>query len=233
MILLCYSLLFASFIVILYIPLPWLIGRILRFQQRTKVVNSKSIYLTFDDGPGNRLTPQILEILRINNIKATFFLLGRNINGKEELVKTLIQNDHSIASHSYSHYHAWRVLPWKAVRDIKQGWKVINNVLSLTNTKYSYRPPCGKMNILSLLYLLWHRTPIIFWTVDSLDTWPEEKRHVNYAAQRIKEDGGGIVLFHDFDRATNQSDDYVLESLDLVIKTAKEMKLKISVIEHL
>lgn len=228
-----YSALIVCMIVIVYIPLPWLIGRIFRIQQRRKAINVKSIYLTFDDGPGNRLTPQILHILKENGIKATFFLLGRNIAGKEELVKALIQNGHSIASHSYSHYHAWKVLPWKAVRDIKQGWKIINNAISTENKKYPYRPPCGKMNMLSLFYLLWHRIRIIFWTVDSLDTWPNDKRNVDYAAQKIKREKGGIVLFHDFDRATNQTDDYVLESLNRVIKTAKEIGLTFSVIDNL
>lgn len=231
--LLCYLLLITSVILILYIQLPWIIGRILLFQQRAKAVHSKCIYLTFDDGPGSRLTPKILKILEENSIKATFFLLGRNIVERESLVKTIVNHGHLIASHSHSHYHAWKDLPWKAVSDIKQGWKIINNVISTENKKFPYRPPYGKMNLLSLLYLLWHRTPIIFWTVDSLDTRLNNKQNVDYAAQKIKQEKGGIVLFHDFDRTNNQTDEYVLESLNCIIKTAKEMGLNFSVIDNL
>jgi len=228
-----YSALIVCMIVIVYIPLPWLIGRIFRLQQRRKAINAKSIYLTFDDGPGNRLTPQILHILKDNGIKATFFLLGRNIVGRENLVKTIVNDGHLIASHSYSHCHAWKAFPRKVLIDINKGWKTINNVMSVENRKYYFRPPCGKMNLISFIYLLWHRTPIIFWTIDSLDTWPHNKRSVEYAAQKIKQEKGGIVLFHDFDRATNQTDDYVLESLNRVIEEAKGMGLKFSVINNL
>ncbi len=219
----------------LYFLFPWIYGHILRKIQKKKALSTNTIFLTFDDGPGNRLTPQILAILKENGIKATFFLLGRNISGREHLVQSSIKDGHMIASHSYSHLHAWKVLPWKLIHDIKKGWSAVSAaVISVTvNAKHVYRPPCGKLNLFSLLYLWICNVPIIFWTVDCLDTWPESKRNINYAAQKIEAEGGGIVLFHDFDRATDSLDSYVLASLNAVIQTGKELGYNFSTIDKL
>jgi peptidoglycan/xylan/chitin deacetylase (PgdA/CDA1 family) len=203
-------------------------------KQKKKVVADHSIYLTFDDGPGTRLTPQILKILKENDdIKATFFLLGRNIPEREEIVKSIINAGHPIASHGFNHLNAWEVLPWKSISDIRMGWNALNTVLTVKEIKYAFRPPCGKMNLMSLLFLWIYKVPIIFWTIDCLDTWTDDHRDVNYAARRIQENKGGIVLFHDFDRTTDQMDDYVINSLDAVIKTGKNLGLNFSTIDKL
>ena len=220
-------------VLVLYIPVPWIIGRLLRKNQKQKAISKKWIFLTFDDGPGNRLTPQILKILSENDIKATFFLLGRNIAGRETIVHAIQDQKHTIASHSHSHSHAWKVAPWQALFDIKNGWDAINNVLSDNKKQVAYRPPCGKLNLLTFAYLMLKKIPIVFWTVDCLDTRPEDIRDLKCAAQRIQTDGGGIVLFHDFDRATASTDDYVLDSLKAVIDTAKKINLKFVTIESL
>lgn len=217
----------------LYIPFPWAMGRSLRKMQKRKAIRQDQLFLTFDDGPGNRLTPRILSILNENGIKATFFLLGRNIAGRESLIKAIVKDGHAVASHSYSHFHAWKILPWRSISDIKKGWKAINAVLPDNNTKYAYRPPCGKLNLFSLFFLWWNKVPVIFWSIDSLDTWPQRQRSVEYAAQKIQEDRGGIVLFHDFDRAANLVDDYVLDSLKAAIAMGKKMNLKFVTIEQL
>lgn len=63
----------------------------------------KVIYLTFDDGPGGRTTSNILDILKEENIPGTFFLIGSQIEGQEELVKRINEEGHSIGLHSMSH----------------------------------------------------------------------------------------------------------------------------------
>lgn len=220
-------------VLMLYIPVPWVIGRILRKKQHNKAILNRWLILTFDDGPGDRLTPQILNILNANNIKATFFLLGRNIPGRDTIVRAIHDQKHTIASHSHSHCHAWKVAPWQALQDIKKGSDAIGSVLPGTQNRLAYRPPYGKLNLITLIYLVLKKIPIVFWTIDSQDTWSEGVRDVNYAAQRIQADGGGIVLFHDFDRATVSTDDYVLDSLKAAIETAKKLKLKFVTIDDL
>lgn len=224
---------FLCILLVLYIPVPWVYGRILRNILKRKAVSQNRIFLTFDDGPGNRLTPQILSILSENNINATFFILGRNVSGREEILKCILKEGHSVASHSFSHLHAWKVLPWRLIDDIKQGYETLNNVLAAGHKKYVFRPPHGKLNLFSVLFLWWHRIPIIYWTIDSLDRAAIGKRNVNYAAERIRSDGGGVFLFHDFDRVTDQTDDYMLDSLKAMIKAGQEMQLTFSSIDRL
>lgn len=229
-----YLILLFAVIFFLYIPLPWLYGRIIRMKQKRKAVVNHNIYLTFDDGPGTRLTPQILKILKENDdIKATFFLLGRNIPGREEIVKSIINAGHTIASHGFNHLNAWKVTPWKSISDIKMGWNALSTVLSAKEIKYVFRPPCGKLNLMSLLFLWIYKVPVVFWTVDCLDTWPECKRNVDCAANKLRIEEGGIMLFHDFDRATDQMDGYVLNALNAVIKTGKNLGLNFSTINKL
>ncbi len=222
-----------GFLLLLYIPTPWVYGRVLRKMQKVKAVSANQVFLTFDDGPGNRLTPQILAILKEHNIIATFFILGRNISGREKILKRIVEEGHAIATHGFSHLHAWKVLPWRLISDIKKGWESLYNVFKGENDKYVFRPPCGKLNLLSILFLWRQKVPIVYWTIDSLDTWAIDKRDVNHAAERIRSDGGGIILFHDFDRTTNQTDDYVLDSLKAVIKAGQDMQLTFSSIDQL
>ncbi len=66
----------------------------------------KIVFLTFDDGPSTTVTPQILDILKSNNVKATFFLLGCNIEaneGSKNIVKRILQEGHAIGNHTYTH----------------------------------------------------------------------------------------------------------------------------------
>ncbi|MDT8717300.1 polysaccharide deacetylase [Clostridium sp. 19966] len=63
----------------------------------------KEMYLTFDDGPTPGITDKILDSLKENNVKATFFLVGKEIEGREELVERIYREGHSIGLHTYSH----------------------------------------------------------------------------------------------------------------------------------
>lgn len=63
----------------------------------------KVVYLTFDDGPSDVITDRVLDILKENNVKATFFLIGNQINGLEDAVKRIHSEGHSIGLHTYTH----------------------------------------------------------------------------------------------------------------------------------
>lgn len=65
--------------------------------------NSKVIYLTFDDGPSNKITNKVLDILKENDVKATFFLIGSQIDGQEDVVKRIYNEGNSIGLHTFSH----------------------------------------------------------------------------------------------------------------------------------
>ena len=65
--------------------------------------NEKIAYLTFDDGPTKNITPKILDILKEENIKATFFVVGKNVDLYPEIVKRAYDEGHFIANHGYDH----------------------------------------------------------------------------------------------------------------------------------
>ncbi len=224
-----YIILLVFFAMALYIPVPWGIGKIVRLHQKAKAIKGRKVYLTFDDGPGTRLTPQILTLLEEKGIKATFFLLGRNVSGKEDILEAVARQGHAIASHSYNHFNAWKVSPHKGICDIRKGWDEVNRIFQTKNKRYPYRPPNGKLTLFSLLYLWYHKVPIIFWSVDCRDTKTDFQSNIGFASERIQNDQGGVVLFHDFDRTTDGWDASVLESIKAVIETGQKMKLEFSV----
>lgn len=67
-----------------------------------QVPDKPTVYLTFDDGPSN-LTPQVLDILKESGIKATFFICGDQLPGREETIRRIVQEGHTIGNHSYNH----------------------------------------------------------------------------------------------------------------------------------
>ena len=68
--------------------------------------DTKIAYLTFDDGPSQVVTPLILDLLKEENIKATFFVLGTNIKNNQDILKRTYQEGHYIANHGYSHNYS-------------------------------------------------------------------------------------------------------------------------------
>ena len=65
--------------------------------------DDKVIYLTFDDGPGGQTTEKVLDILKEENVPATFFLIGDQFEGQEEVLKRIAEEGHSLGLHSMSH----------------------------------------------------------------------------------------------------------------------------------
>jgi len=191
-----------------------------------------ALVLTFDDGPNNGLTPAILSILAQSNARATFFLLGRNIAGREAIVKQITEQGHDICSHGHEHLHYWKVSPFRAIADIRRGWEAIDEALGSQRQTYPFRPPYGKLNIVCLLYLLVRRVPIVYWSVDTGDQWqvrPDSQR----AAMLLEEAGGMVSLAHDFDRSNESVSQLVLDSLWSVLSAAEKNGMQVLTVSEL
>lgn len=219
-------------LIFLYAGVPLIHAKLSRAMLKRKVTASNAIVLTFDDGPGNRLTPAILDILDENNAKATFFPLGINIAGREEIVRQVKERGHEICSHGYEHLHHWKVSPFRTLSDIKRGWVTIDSVLGIKRKKYPFRPPYGKLNIFSMLYLLAHQVPIVYWLADSGDTW-RSKPDGQRISLLAKKGGGTVSLAHDFDRSDDSVDQQVLETTRLALGMAKEENMRILTVSEL
>jgi peptidoglycan/xylan/chitin deacetylase (PgdA/CDA1 family) len=200
---------------------------------RRLVTGRNCVVLTLDDGPGRQLTPAVLDLLAARGVKATFFLLARNIRGNEDLVRQIRAQGHEIGSHTHDHLHAWKVAPWRAVADIRRGLKAIDEALGVRGGRYPFRPPYGKLSLATLLYLLAKGIPIVYWTTDSGDTWLLERGQPDRAALAIEKAGGGVVLAHDFDRTSPEVHSYVLDALKATLDAAQKQGLRTSTCSQL
>ena len=149
------------------------------------------IALTFDDGPHAVYTPKLLDGLKKRGIHATFFLIGKNIEGNEELVKRIQEEGHLIGSHTYNHVQLNKLSESKARDEVLKG---CNKIYETTGTYSSFvRPPYGawKKNLDFCITMI-----PVSWNVDSLD-WKTQntEKIVKRVVKDVEE--GDIILMHD------------------------------------
>ena len=173
----------------------------------------KIVFLTFDDGTSKTNTPEVLRILDENNIKATFFLTGSNIeNGGEtarELVKQEFESGHAIANHSYSHdcnkLYPGRNLDMKAFKeDYEKNDKLLKYILGENFTTHVMRCPGGYMSWKKMdeldKYLEKNNIASIDWNALNADAEGPKKNAKQLAQYAIKTSEGKemvVLLMHD------------------------------------
>jgi peptidoglycan-N-acetylglucosamine deacetylase len=213
--------------------IPLMLGWWSRFDLRRRTRKAGAVVLTFDDGPSGRLTPTVLHLLAQWNVKATFFMLGRNIPGNESVVCQVRDQGHEVASHGQSHRNMWKTAPWRAIQDVRQGRRAIDLALGGQGTKYLFRPPYGKLDLATQIYLWWTGVSACYWTDDSTDTWIASGIDRRRAAESIRRNKGGVILIHDFERRTPEVAQAVLEIVTEILKTAREEQLKVMTLSEL
>lgn len=199
---------------------------------KNKADRSKAFVLTFDDGPGDKLTPAIMDLFEKNNARATFFLIGKNITGREDIVRQIRQRGHEICSHGYDHINYWKVSPLRALSDIKRGWEAIDNALGQKLNNYAFRPPYGKLNVICLLYLLARRIPIVYWTHDSGDTCKSVLDNQKLQIPTTNSNGT-VCLAHDFNRLNEETEQSLIDSFRLALEMASEKGMRVMTISEL
>lgn len=167
------------------------------------------IALTFDDGPNAQYTPLLLDGLRERDVCATFFLIGENIEGNEEILQQMQQDGHLIGNHTWDHVQLDKVPAQQARLEIE---KTNNRIYEITGIYPSYvRPPFGawiKDMELSVAMLP------VFWDVDTLDWKTQNIDSILSIAQSEVHDGS-IILMHD---GYQTSVDAALKIVDLFTK---------------
>jgi peptidoglycan/xylan/chitin deacetylase (PgdA/CDA1 family) len=171
--------------------------------------------LTYDDGPGEKLTPTLLDLLGTRGVRATFFLAGFRAVEHPRVVDRIVSEGHEVGCHGDEHLHAWRTWPWRTVSDVTAGYRKLARWVPGNGL---YRPPFGKMTPLTWAAVRRRRAPIGWWTIAAGDVMAEPPG-VTTAAEQAKEFGGGVVLLHDFDRG-NERAQFVLESTELLLDRA-------------
>ncbi len=184
----------------------------------------KQIALSFDDGPNPEFTPQVLSALAQYNALATFFVIGKNIPGNENILKQIDAAGHSIGNHSHTHSF---FIDFKSVQGFKDEltqttesvFKVIGKRMTL------FRPPYGVLtpNLAKAITILGYRT--IGWSIRSFDTASGSAQSIARRVQsQIKP--GAIILFHD-------TSDKTIQALKQTLDFAKNNDYKVVGVENL
>ncbi len=180
----------------MFVKTPKFIQRIFPSIVWRKENSQNNIWLTFDDGPSPEVTPFILKTLKEEKIKATFFLIGQQIEKHPDLFDKIITDGHVVANHSYSHKNGWKSNLSNYLNDIKECQKLMpKNKL--------FRPPYGKISPLKIRYLNKKYT-IILWDIFSWDF------DLNSKPKEIKENvlkhttSGSIIVFHNNKQSLNK-----------------------------
>lgn len=151
----------------------------------------KCVALTFDDGPQRDCTGDLLDGLKARGAKATFFLMGQNIPGNEDLVLRMKEEGHLIGNHSYRHIQLTKAGSDAVCDAVDKTGQMIGEI---TGTPPQYlRPPYGAWN--DDLECRVDMTTVL-WSVDSLD-WKLQNRQkiVRRVLKEVKD--GDIILMHD------------------------------------
>jgi peptidoglycan/xylan/chitin deacetylase (PgdA/CDA1 family) len=159
----------------------------------------KNIYLTFDDGPGEPHTSEILECLSRYQAKATFFVCGKNVQRDPEIFKKVFAAGHAIGNHAYS--HSWlQMFGPDLYYEFKLTEKIISAAIGVKPKLL--RAPWGKMRGSVKHKLLAEGYRIVNWDVAAYDWWQPPVSYIARSVIRQAFDGC-VVLLHDGQKTQN------------------------------
>jgi peptidoglycan-N-acetylglucosamine deacetylase len=186
------------------------------------LTEDKVIALTFDDGPNEPYTSQILDILAKNNIQATFFLIGTNVSLYPDTARRIVSEGSIIGNHSDTH-NANHALYFDTFKDIQDAQLTIYEVTGVE--PHLYRPPHGKKSPWELEQIENRGYVEVLWSITTND---QSGRPATFLAKEIarKAQPGGVILLHDgfgtLHNVYNSDKQVTVEMLPLIIKELKE-----------
>lgn len=178
--------------------------------------DKKAVYLTFDLGYEAGYTSKILEVLKNNDVKATFFITAHYVNTQADLVKQMIDEGHIIGNHTVNH----KSMPSCSLETIN---KEVMDLHSAISGKFGYemkfiRPPKGEYSERTVAYTNTLGYKTVMWSF-AYDDWDEKKQgREEYGKKKILDNvhNGEIMLLH----ATSKDNANILDD---VIKQIKQM----------
>lgn len=177
------------------------------------------VYLTFDDGPIPEVTPWILALLKKEDIKATFFCVGENVQKFPEVYKQILEDGHSVGNHTFNHWQGLKKYDKDFFKNIEKAGLYIDSDL--------FRPPHGWLKT-TQYHFLKSRYRIIMWDLISCDydrrITPEKvlKNVTDFVRP------GSIITFHDSMKAKSN----LMKALPLSIKWMKEQGYRFQAIPY-
>lgn len=204
----------------IYLFIPQIkIGNEIRRGKRGKV------YLTFDDGPIEPYTSKILDILKENNVRATFFVVGRKAKEYPHLLERMYKEGHTIGNHTFNHRILTLMSKKRALDEIKRCEEVISEITG--NKPKFFRSPHGfrRPFMRKLMEKLGYK--LVTWTKGIWDTAPSSKEELlKRVSKKIKD--GEILLLHDGNPFSYQT----VEILPKIIEEYRKRGLSFDVIDN-
>lgn len=156
----------------------------------------KVVYITFDDGPTDDVTEQILEVLDKYSVKATFFCCGQNADEHPGLLKKISNAGHVVGYHSYSHKDILRTKPSDWLADVERKSSVSEMRL--------FRPPYGRI-LFRHYRKLKSKYRFVFWDVMSYDydTSRSPESIMSLLDKSVRD--GSVVVFHDKEKCKDNT----------------------------
>jgi len=189
----------------------------------------KKVALTFDDGPSQTYTPQVLAILARHGVKATFFITGVNLQAYPQIAKDTLAAGHVLGNHSYAHGH-------NALLTVQQRWK---NSIERTNQIFEeelnfrprlIRPPYGEVTDEQVDFIYDQGMQTIMWSIDTRD-WDTQDFNsvdiINAATNNIHQEA--IILMHD----APQNRENTINSLESIIDFYKNNDYEFVTVDEL
>ena len=167
----------------------------------------KLVALTFDDGPNDTSTLEVLDVLKKQDVKATFFVLGRMVEQHPEVLKQIVDEGHEVGNHSYDHQDFMKLTDEEIISQIKRTNDSIHDISG--KEVELFRPPYGAYDerveeLVDATFVLWH--------VDSLD-W--KTRNSKKILTKVKQEvqPNTIILMHDIQEASAEALDKMITDL--------------------
>lgn len=154
---------------------------------------SNKVALTFDDAPDTKYTPQVLDILKKYNVKATFFVVGQLVERYPNVVKRMTREGHVVGNHSYNHSLLTRLSDEQFQSQINKTQNLLKSTIGYTPRLI--RPPYGEITESQLLWATSHHFIIVNWNVDSKD-WKQLSQAQVTSNVLNHARSGSIILQH-------------------------------------
>lgn len=155
------------------------------------------VYLTFDDGPIPEVTPKVLEILARYDVKATFFMVGDNIDKHRDIFRQVVEGGHLIGNHTYHHLNGWKTDFDTYIDDLANTEDAIEMSLLPVWSAGLIRPPYGKATFLQRRYLHKLGYELIYWDILTKDYDPHVTPEQMLKKIQCEVRPGSIINFHD------------------------------------
>ncbi|MBT3260844.1 polysaccharide deacetylase family protein [bacterium] len=173
----------------------------------------KVIALTFDDGPNKFYTEKILAILDREKVKATFFLVGKNIKEHPQIARKIKTKGHELGNHSLNHFDYSLMNNQEIIKDILLSQHIFFKYLD--EFPLFFRPPYGKIKTANHKIFKNYFYKIVKWNIDPKDWWPGTNKQMisNIIFKHLKP--GSIIIMHDNNMNT-------LKALPQIINKARK-----------